>query len=69
MPRNGFRSSISSLTKRLRQIPNAWHFSFYRWFLCLRWHSQVQWWRCSLLNAALYASCHIVVSRIIQAEV
>ncbi|EGQ8277473.1 hypothetical protein DC852_26560 [Vibrio parahaemolyticus] len=19
-------------------IPNAWHFSFYRWVLCLRWH-------------------------------
>ncbi|NAZ97993.1 hypothetical protein GL181_16850 [Vibrio toranzoniae] len=34
------------ITKRLRQIPNAWHFSFRRWVLCLRW-------RCSLLNAAL----------------
>ncbi|EGQ9283892.1 hypothetical protein FR271_21210 [Vibrio vulnificus] len=19
-------------------IPNAWHFSFHRWVLCLRWH-------------------------------
>ncbi|TPA68732.1 hypothetical protein DXJ77_24725 [Vibrio parahaemolyticus] len=19
-------------------IPNAWHFSFHRWLLCLRWH-------------------------------
>ncbi|NOH56309.1 hypothetical protein F0266_25715 [Vibrio coralliilyticus] len=19
-------------------IPNAWHFSFQRWVLCLRWH-------------------------------
>ncbi|NGZ18792.1 hypothetical protein G6Z94_15835 [Vibrio aestuarianus] len=24
--------------KRLRQIPNAWHFSFHRWVLCLRWY-------------------------------
>ncbi len=25
------------LTKHLRVIPNAWHFSFHHWVLCLRW--------------------------------
>ncbi|QBN14225.1 hypothetical protein E2I22_08755 [Vibrio vulnificus] len=31
------------LTKHLRVIPNAWHFSFHRWVLCLRWYGQVSW--------------------------
>ncbi|HAS8196630.1 TPA: hypothetical protein I7682_22595, partial [Vibrio vulnificus] len=22
-------------------IPNAWHFSFHRWVLCLRWYGLV----------------------------
>ncbi|MBF4260099.1 hypothetical protein EAY18_27980, partial [Vibrio anguillarum] len=26
--------------KRLRQIPNAWHFSFHRWVLCLKWYGE-----------------------------
>ncbi|HAS8425275.1 TPA: hypothetical protein I7747_22045 [Vibrio vulnificus] len=47
------------ITKRLRQIPNAWHFLFHRWVLCLRWHGQFQWWRCSLLNAALAVTSKI----------
>ncbi|EEX92075.1 hypothetical protein VIA_002719 [Vibrio orientalis CIP 102891 = ATCC 33934] len=34
-------------------IPNAWHFSFHRWVLCLRWYGLVLWSRCSHLNAAL----------------
>ncbi len=31
------------LTKHLRVIPNAWHFSFHRWVLCLRWYGWVSW--------------------------
>ena len=26
-----------NITKHLRVIPNAWHFSFHRWVSCLRW--------------------------------
>ncbi|MDN3617290.1 hypothetical protein [Vibrio gallaecicus] len=31
-----------NITKRLRQILNAWHFSFHRWVLCLRWYGMVR---------------------------
>ncbi|MEK2401468.1 hypothetical protein WOC18_24455, partial [Vibrio parahaemolyticus] len=54
------------ITKRLRQIPNAWHFSFYRWVSCLRWYGYVLWWRCSLLNAALGISGNYLETNIMK---
>ncbi|EGR2288399.1 hypothetical protein D0815_23295 [Vibrio parahaemolyticus] len=51
---NSQDSQLQNITKRLRQIRNAWHFRF-----ALNFVFTAQWFRfrglrCSLLNAALY---------------